>query len=401
MSIATNENESLLWNEHALLDEALQTAGRKHFADESFLEPMRALLLSLSEGESLNATGRVSMRRRVLDLLVNRLRTEEYLERYPEIREETILAPTVIVGLPRTGTTLLHRLLSCDPNTHSVAWWENKNPAPFPGGAWGEADPRIPEAHRQVRAILEAVPELAATHPWDPEGPDEEFFLLEHSFYTFYSTVPIDMPAYASWLEGREQTAAYRYLKQMLQFLQWQKRQANTLGERWVLKAPRHLSFIEELFAVFPDARIIQTHRDPLQTIPSIASMYYSLRKLVCDDPDPVAIGEACKAHYDHALRHCMQVRERMPPAQFIDVDYRDVVRDPLAEVRRIYAGLGHSLSVETESEMQRWVEANRRDKRAPHLYTLDEFNFTEEGIAEQFAAYRQRHVPQREGTSR
>jgi hypothetical protein len=229
------------WDEASLLPEALAQARRTRFTDLSFREPLRVLLRPLEQEAGLNQVGQASLRRRIVSLLVNRLRTEAYLERHPEIRTERIDAPYVIVGLPRTGTSLLHRLLSCDPQANAVAWWEDRNPAPFCDGPWDKSDPRIAHARAEIRTMLETVPSLANTHPWDAEGPDEEFMLLEHSFYTFYTTVPINMPSYAAWVAAHDERIAYRYLHLMLQLLQWQKRQAHTLGRRWVLKAPRHL----------------------------------------------------------------------------------------------------------------------------------------------------------------
>ncbi len=380
-------------DEQSIVAEALEKAGRSRFADESFREPMRVLLRSLDEEASLNAAGRFTMRTRIVDLLVNRLRLEEYLDRHPEIRDERIGDPVVIVGLPRTGTTMLHRLLSCDPGVNSVAWWENRNPAPFPGGEFGDADPRIAAAHEQVEQILKAVPKLAAIHPWDPEGPDEEILLLEHSFL---STTPGSMayvPTYDRWMKDQDQTPAYQYLKLMLQFLQWQKRQAGRARDRWVLKTPHHLGFIEYVFETFPGARVVQTHRDPIQTIASVSSMYYSLWRLAADDPDPLVVGRYCKEHYGGMLRHCMSVRDRMPADRFLDVDYRSFVRDPLSEVRRIYDWLGYPLTGELIEQMNWWIEENRRDKRAPHEYTLEEFGLSEEEIRRDFAEYRRRYI--------
>jgi len=168
----------------------------------------------------------------------------------------------------------------------------------------------------------------------------------------------------------------------MLQLLQWQKRRAGRLGTHWVLKAPRHLSFLPALFAVFPDARILLTHRDPLETIPSISSLYASLWKLACDSPDPAHIGRCCKEHYARALRQCMQDRDAMPEDRFLDVDYREVLRDPLVQVRRIYAFLGLELA-----------DVHRRDRRAPHVYSLEAFGFTEGELQHDFREYRRRHI--------
>lgn len=380
-------------DESSILDEALRRAGRGAFVDRTFVEPLRVLLHSLNTEAHLNAAGQFSMRTRIVDLLVNRLRLEHYLESHPEIRDEQIAAPFVIVGFPRTGTTMLHRLLSCDPATNAVAWWENRNPAPFPNTVWGQPDPRIAAAHQQVRAILDAVPALAAIHPWDPEGPDEEILLLEHSFYSTMPASMANVPTYDAWVKLQDNTAAYRYLELMLQFLQWQKRQARHVGTRWVLKTPHHLGFMEYLFKVFPGARIIQTHRDPLQTLPSITSMYYFLWQLACDAVDPLVVGRYCKEHYSRALRHCMEVRDITPVGRFIDIDYRTVLRDPLAQAHRIYDFLGLQLTVGIENEMRRWAEENRRDKRAPHEYTLEKFGFTDEEIRREFADYRQRYL--------
>jgi len=392
MSSKRPEVDASPFAESRLLDEALRQAGRPRFHDLSFVEPMRVLLRSLQEAR-LTAAGRSSMRARIVDLLANRLRVEEYLERFPEIRTEQIVAPCIIVGLPRTGTTMLHRLLSCDPNMTTLAWWESRNPVPFPDTNWGQPDARIAAARRQVQTILAAAPELAAMHPWDPEGPDEEFFLLEHSFYTFYSTVPVLMPHYASWAAAQDQTAAYRYLHLMLQFLQWQKRKAGRLGTCWVLKAPRHLGFMEYLFRVFPDARIIQTHRDPLRTIPSIASMYYAMWQMVGDAVDPLEVGACAQAHWAEALRRCMQVRDALPLGYAIDIDYRAFVRDAVGEVRRIYDFLGRSLSADIEPRMRSWVDENRRDKRAPHEYTLEKFGLSADKVRGEFAEYRRRYL--------
>src|SRR4030095_16024427 len=181
--------------------------------------------------------------------------------------------------------------------------WECRHPSPFPGTRWGESDPRIAAAKEEVRQILAARPELAAIHPWDAEGPDEEIMLMENSFLSWTPESMHDLPSFGAWRErqdltpaytylrqplpflqwphapGRRQalTPAYTYLRQQLQFLQWQKRQAGRCGDLWVLTAPFHLGYVEQLFAAFPDARTVQTHRDPVQSVPSFASMTVAL----------------------------------------------------------------------------------------------------------------------------
>jgi len=301
--------------------------------------------------------------------------------------------PLVTAGLSRTGTTMLQRLLASDPAAYSVLWWENRNPAPFPGHVFGKRDARIDDAIEQVRQILAAAPELAAIHPWDPEGPDEEILLLEHSFYSTTPESMANIPSYRGWLRTRDHTPGYRYLEKLLKFLQWQKRRAGGAAERWVLKTPHHLGHLDLLFRVFPEARVIQTHRDPLETIPSITSFYYSLWGMACDEPDPLEVGRQCGEHWARSLRRSLEVRDAMGPEPFVDVDYQDVVRDPIGQVRRIYERFQLALRPEAEAAMQAWARDHSRDRRPAHDYSLEKFGYTREGIERDFAEYRERFI--------
>jgi len=385
-------------DEAGVLAEARARAGLTEFGDESFREPLRRMLHAFETEAGLNESGRIAQRERTIGLLVNRLRVEEYLRRHPEVRDEKIHAPIVIAGLPRTGTTMLHRVISQDPGIFAALWYELRNPAPFPGSDFRQDDPRIPDAVAQVKAILDGVPELASIHPWDPVGADEEIMLLE---YTFLSTMPASaahVPEFGSWVERQDQRPAYRYLERLLHFLQWQKRQAGRRADRWVLKAPYHLAFVDVLFEVFPDAVVVQTHRDPLETIPSISSMTYALWRLAADDPDPVAVGRQWGDWFRRALHRCLELRDARYPDRFVDVWYKDALRDPIGEVRRIYAFAERELSPEAEAGMRRWLRDNARDKRGPHEYSMETFGFTREGIERDFAAYRERFILGRGG---
>ena len=380
-------------DEGSILAEARARAGLSDFGDESFREPLRRTLHAFETEAGLNEAGRIAQRERTIGLLVNRLRVEDWLRRHPEILDEKIHAPIVIAGLPRTGTTMLHRVISQDPGVYAGFWYELRNPAPFPEGDFRVHDPRVADAEAQVKAILESAPALAAIHPWDHAGADEEIMLLE---YTFLSTMALSaayVPELARWIAGQDQRPAYRYLERLLKFLQWQKRQSGQQGERWVLKAPYHLAFIDVLFEVFPDAVVVQTHRDPLETIPSISSMTLALWRLAADHPDPVAIGREWGGWFRRALQRCLELRDARFPDRFVDVWYQDALRDPIAEVRRIYAFVGRALSAEAEARMRRWLRDNSRDKRAPHEYSMATFGFTREQLERDFAGYRERFI--------
>jgi len=381
-------------DEASLLAEARRKSGLSDFGDESFREPLRHLLRSLDEEANLSSVGRSTQRARIVDSLVTRLMTEQELRRHPEILQEPIEAPVVIVGLARTGTTMLHRLIASGGDFRAAAWWECRYPAPFPGSDWRRDDPRIAAARAEVAMILEHVPVLAAIHPWDAEGADEEIMLLEHSFLSHVPESGANVPTYRAWLDGQDLTPAYRHLRRLLQFLQWQKKQSGRdRGGRWVLKAPFHLGYIDVLFDVFPGTKVIQTHRDPLETIPSAASMYRSLWELNSEAVDPEEVGRQVRRRFAWALTRCLRSRERYAADRFLDVDYRDVQRAPLAQVERVYAWLGLPHSATGKAAMQRWLTDNSRDKRAPHAYTLEEFGYTEQSLARDFAEYRARHI--------
>ena len=205
-----------------LLAAATEESGLTDFGDESFREPMGRLLRALDQEAQLTPMGRVVQRQRTVDLLVNRLRAEACFARHPEIADEVIRAPIVIVGLPRTGTTLLHRTIASDPRLYAARWWECRFPAPIEGAP----DDRVAHAEAEVRAMLEAVPALASIHPLQATAPDEEVLLIEHSFYSTTPEASANVASYGAWLERQDQRPAYRYLRRLLQLLQWQKRRA-------------------------------------------------------------------------------------------------------------------------------------------------------------------------------
>ena len=373
--------------------EANAKAGRARFDDEAFREPLARLLDSLDREAALSAVGRATQHARIVESLVMRHVLEQHEQRHPEIRGEEISAPLVIVGLARTGTTLLHRLLSSDPGLYAARWWEVRFPAPFPGWDWRGPDPRIAEAHAQVSWILANQPVLAAIHPWDAEGPDEEVMLIEHSFLSHVPESGANLPSYRAWLDRQDLRPAYALLRRLLQYLQWQKRRRAETAERWVLKTPMHLGHLDVLFEAFPGAHVIQTHRDPLETIPSVASMYLALWSLATEKPDPLEVGRQCLERYAGALRRCLAARDAMPAERFVDVSYRDVARDPLGAVQRIYAAVGHRLTPEAEAAMSAWVTKNPREHRPAHEYTLETFGYTREAIERAFAGYRARFI--------
>lgn len=383
-----------------LLDQAYRETGLSDFGDPSFREPLERLVGALNTEARLNEAGHAYFAERIRNILITRLRAEDWFARHPEILDEEIRAPLVIVGLPRTGTTMMHRTISADRRMYSPLWYEVRFPVPLPGTDFAAGvDPRIAVAEAEVKALLDASPELASIHPMDARGPDEEIMLLEQSFF---STVPesyAHMPQFGVWLEQQDQLPGYTYLRRLLQFLQWQKKRFGLKAERWILKTPHHLHFPAALFATFPDAQVLQTHRDPLQLMPSYASMIYALNHPFSDQVTKEEVGAHWCRKWAAGMRTTMHFRDAGHEARFLDMWYEDTVRNPLDEIQRLYRFVGIDLTDAARAEMERWREMNRRDARPAHQYTLEEYGFTEDALAADFHEYRERYIlPRRQG---
>ncbi|UVM07921.1 sulfotransferase family protein [Pseudomonas laurylsulfatiphila] len=378
----------------ALLAEArARSGGLDDFGPGDFRQGLRVLADALNNEACLSPAGRGLLREKLLGQLVNRLVMEDHLRRHPEILEQPIDDPLVIVGLPRTGTTLLQRTLAVDPQFSKALWWETRYPAPLPGETLEQPLKRIARARDEVAGMIEFLPQLLAIHPLDAEQPDEEFMLMEHSFLCAMDSY-VNVPSYTAWLDAQDQTQVYRYLKRTLQFLQWQQaRRGIEPGRRWLLKSPQHLHTLELLFEVFPKAQVVLTHREPARTIPSLASFIHTLWLLYSDKADAEAVGEQWNRRMARALRHGMAVRERMPPERFLDVHFEDTVAEPQAVVERIYQFAGLQLTPQTRSAMAQWLQANGREKRAVHHYSPGQFGLSEEILQRDYAEYRTRHI--------
>ena len=385
----------------ALLAEARRRTGLDDFGDPRFREPMDRLLDSLEHEAKLHAAGRASQRERILGSLTTRLEAEALIARHPEIEAEKLDAPLVIVGPTRSGTTRLHRMLAVDPRHFAVLWWENRSPVPRPGTDWRRDDRRIAEAREEVRQVLTAAPQMNAIHPWDPMGPDEDALLCEHAFLSYVPESSVHVPSYRDWMQDTDVTPAYEYLARMLRILQWQKRERGERGIRWVLKTPQHLGFIETFFRVFPDARIVQTHRDPLSAVPSAASMYSTLWQITSDSVDLSAVGHQCRDRLELDLgrfRAFRAARERETPELVYDLWFEDMERDPIGPVERLYAWLGTPWLPETRRALEQWLVDNAREKRPAHRYGFETFGLTKGDLLARFGDYRERFILSRRG---
>jgi hypothetical protein len=395
MGSGSAENRAA-FDEAGLLAEAQSRTGLSDFGPDEFRDALGVLLKSLREEALLNELGRMILRSRALESLETRLVTQDWVKRHPEILEEQIVAPLVVVGLMRTGTTMLQRIIASDPRNHACMWWETRFPAPPLDLDFNQADPRIAVAEAEVAAILEADPRQASIHPWNAQAPDEEIMLLEHSFLSHVPEAFANIPTYRSWITEQDWSPSYLYLRKLLQSLQWQKRQRGNVRERWVLKTPGHLGYIDTLFKVFPGANVIQTHRDPVDTVPSAASMNHAMWALYSDGNEANVAGAQWQERLAWGTARAMESRKNYADSRFVDIWFRDAMKDPIAEVERAYGVFGIEMTDAARVGMEKWRTDNPRDGRPPHEYTLSEYGLSEEGIKAAFAGYRAEYIEPR-----
>ena len=350
---------------------AERRTGLADFGSSRFREPLAVLARALEEEARLTPLGRASARLQLVGLLSTRLRALDLLRRRPEIETERIGEPIVILGMPRTGTTALQRLLARDPRLRSLPYWEALSPLPDGDAALRSADPapRIERARRSLRFLHWAAPRMQAMHEMDALEPDEEIWLLALDFATMLFEATWNVPSFRAWYERADLREGYAFLRRMLQILQWHRP-----GERWLLKSPQHMERLPVLFETFPGALVVQTHRDPVEVTASFASMACYGRRMNEAHPDPAAIARYWADRIEALLRRSLEGRAGIAPDRFVDVRFADFVSEPMTVVRRIYAAADLSLSAEAESAMRAWLGANPRGKHGGHSYRLEDF---------------------------
>lgn len=386
----------------SLSEDALVSAARQRTKlddlGEDFESPVTrdalARLLAALEGEAqLHPFGRAVTRGTLVGAIATRLQLEQLSKDHPEIPALPVEAPVFIAGLARTGTTLLHRLLGCEPRLRPLLSWEGLSPAPLPGHSrdGDRPDPRMRRARMAEQALRYLAPEFFAIHPVEADGYEEDVLLQDGSFMspTVDATMPV--PEYSAWLHAVDQRPMYRYFRRLVQLLLWQ-RPGTYLG-----KTPHHLENLPALLEVFPGAKVIVTHRDPAKVVPSFCSMMAHGRRLFSYDVNLQDIGRQFHAKQLAGVSDAREARRDLPREAFIDVHYVDLLADPMKQVRRIYDFLGWELADETVAAMNAFRGRNPKDKRGAHRYAPEDFGLTRDQIDRDFSAYRDAHGVARE----
>ncbi len=372
----------------ALLTKARRLTGLDDFGDGRFRLGLGKFLSGATEEGALNATGTAIIEDTVTRFLVNRLRFEADLKRHPEILGEPIAPPVIIMGLPRTGTTKLHRMLAVDQRFQSLRTWQIMNPAPFPGGTGTDGrDPRIAAAEQADAMVDATVPELMAGHPIRAEDVDEEFVtLMEMNFDYLLLAMRLEAPKFEAWVRTRPVLPNYRYLRRCLQYLQWQTGNA---GKPYLLKSPLHLSALDALLEVFPGATLVHCHRDPAAAATSFMRLSELARGLCYDRVDPHALGTWVLTLLGEQVQRNLQQRAALGQhLKIIDVAFRDIARDPFAAIDRIYAERGDTVAPETRNAMLAWEKTHPADRFGKFSYNMAQYGKTPKDYESAFSTY-------------
>lgn len=379
-----------LLSQDALLQAARDRSGLEDFGDTWFLEPMGRFIEAANREGRLTEQGLAAQTEVIVKGLVSRLRMVADIKRHPEILDEKIEVAGIILGLPRTGSTIFHRLLAQAPGMTAIRWFEAQNFAPFPGEQRGEPTERRAYAQAMIEGWLLAAPELASIHPLDPEAPDEEILILGQMFVSTMVEAMTFVPSFARWLNLYDQSRGHQDLKTILRYLQWQE--PSRRGKRWILKSPSNLPYAELAAKAFPDALLIMTHRDPLQTVPSYISMQATLYKLAARISD-AEVGAFWFPRLVEWMQRFEEARVRIGEERFIDIDYRAVARTPLDQARRVLNRMGIPTGADTDAALAEFMAGNQREQRPAHEYSLERFGLDEAAVTKAFADYRARYI--------
>jgi hypothetical protein len=363
---------------------ACERAGLDDFGGDSWRAGLRLLVDSVESTDGVNPGGRDFVYGQFVDALWNRLRVVDYLKRHPEVAEQRVERPLVILGLPRTGTSLASYLLDQDPRRRSLLTWETEDSVPPSTPETLRTDPRCLKKKAELAVLAEGL--KAANIPlvhWDEaDGPTECVFVQNQDFKAYLWEAFMPNAAYADWLLQTDMTSAYAYERSVLQLLQY--RAPGT----WSLKMPSHAVHIEALLAVFPDVRIVWAHRDPFKATASFLRLNYLSRAVLgcaIDNAEVVSnVLRQLRAHIARPLR----ARARIGEHRFFDLHYAALMRDPIGVMRALYDWAGDELTPSTEHAMLDWLQRNPQDRFGVQPYSLDGTGVTRADLEPVFADY-------------
>jgi Sulfotransferase family len=367
-----------------LVTRACERAGLDDFGDDSWREGLRLLIETCESASGINPGGRDYVYGQFVDALWNRLRVIDYVKQYPEIADERVDRPLVVLGLPRTGTSLASYLLDQDPHRRSLLTWEAEDSVPPSTAETLRSDPRCLKKKAELEVLAEGLraADIPMVHWDEADGPTECMFVQNQDFKAYLWESFMPTPDYAEWLLATDMTSAYAYERTVLQMLQ-----SRTPGT-WSLKMPSHAVHIEALLATFPDVRIVWAHRDPFKATASFLRLNYLSRAVMGADVDvDVIVDNVLRQLRAHVTRP-LQTRRRIGDDRFFDLHYADLMRDPLGVMRALYDWAEDDLTTATERAMLSWLERHPQDRHGVAPYSLDGSGVTRADLEPLFDEY-------------
>lgn len=375
----------------ALVEAAMAKTGLDRFDSMSWREGLDVLLGDFNNIESSDI-GHARMHGNLVDLLAARLKTTDYLDKRPELLARPVERPVFVFGIPRTGTTLLSNLLACDPARRSPLTWEIDEPVPPATSATLKTDPRAIAKLEAEKTMLAARPDMGKYYRNSAVYPNECMFFMLHDMKGLALESRGTLPNYRDWLFSTDMTSAYEYHKRFLQLLQ-----ADAPGV-WNLKMPSHALWIDTILKVYPDARLVWTHRDPFTATGSFCSILSMAQMAFTGKVDHKWLGENCSFQaFEHADR-IMDARDRLGEGSMVDVHYDALTTDPIGTMRALYAGLGDDFTPEAEAAMQTWLDDNPQGKFGKHEYKLAQYGLEMGALEAGFDRYLSLYDVAREG---
>jgi hypothetical protein len=370
-----------------VIAEAEAATGLDDFGGETFREGLAVYCDAVAAEAQLNEIGTFAVRANVVGSLANRLAIVDHAKRHPEVAAERIDAPLIVIGMFRAGTTFLSHLLDQDPGNRALLSWESGDSVPPPTPENHRAGPRLDAVRAGQQMLSQLNPAIDAVHHEDAGEATECLSILGQEFKSLIWEAVTNVPTYGRWLDGADHRSAYEHHKLALQVLQ-----SGGVRGRWTLKSPHHAIALEALTAVYPDARLVLLHRDPVVLCASVCSLIRTLSSTFTDADHGPYIAEHWPAMLETSVERIGAFRAAHPEHPILDVQYADLVRDPVATVGGIYRATGTELRESAAAAIGEYVAANPKGKFGTHRYDLAEFGLDAGEIAERFAGYVERY---------
>jgi hypothetical protein len=365
------------------LAEARNVTGLDDFGSDDFREGLAVYCDSVFSEAKLNDVGVMAVQGNIVSNLANRLRVVDWAARHPAVADERIDAPVFVIGMFRAGTTFLSCLLDQDRRNRPLLRWEAGDSVPPPLPAEFRSGPRVDAVRANADMLEQLNPKMAAIHHEEPDGPTECIAVMSQDFKALSWEAITNVPAYGRWLHDVDQRSAYEYHRLVLQVLQ-----NGGVKGRWTLKSPHHAIALDALTAVYPDARLVLLHRDPVVLCASVCSLINTLSGTFSDADHVRYIAEHWTAMLETSVSRIEAFRAAHPEHPILDVSYDDLVQKPVETVAGIYDAVGDVLAEDARAAIESYVAANGKGRFGVHGYDLREFGLDVGELAERFAPY-------------